>query len=128
MADRGSPGIRRAHPAGAGRTSVEAAALAAGFSAALRRAGVPGSPDRAARLAEALPLVPPHARDPLSWTCRVVLVSSREQVSVFDAVLDAVLTRTLDPSDFRGDQNAPPSTGSEPRTRPTAVERRAARG
>ncbi|HSP52839.1 MAG TPA: VWA domain-containing protein [Cryobacterium sp.] len=126
MADQGSPGIRRIDQAGADPTSVEAAALAVGFSAALRRAGVPRSPDRAARLAEALRLVPPHARDPLYWTCRVVLVSSREQLPVFDAVFDAVFAGTLDPADFRGDQNAPPSIGSEPRTRPTAADRRPA--
>jgi len=105
-------------------SSVEAAALAVGFSTALRRAGLPSSPDRAARLAEALRLVPPHERDPLYWTCRVVLVSSRDQVPVFDAVFDAVFTGTLDPADFRGDQNAPPSIGSEPSTRPTAADHR----
>ena len=116
MHDRDSPGIRR--------TSVEAAALAVGFSAALRRAGLPSSPDRAARLAEALRLVPPSERDALYWTCRVVLVSAREQVPVFDAVFDAVFAGTLDPADFRGDQNAPPSIGSEPRTRPTAADQR----
>lgn len=122
MADLQSPGI--VGRPGAGRTSVEAAALAVGFSAALHRAGVPSSPDRAARLAEALRLVPPQARGPLYWTCRVVLVSSREQVPVFDMVFDAVFAGTLDPADFRGDQNAPPSIGSEPRTRPTTADQR----
>ena len=126
MADQGSPGIRSSDRSGFGRTSIEAAALAVGFSTALRRAGVPSSPDRAARLAEALRLVPPHAREPLYWTCRVVLVSSREQVPVFDAVFEAVFAGTLDPADFRGDQNAPPSIGSEPRTRPTAADQRPA--
>jgi uncharacterized protein with von Willebrand factor type A (vWA) domain len=127
MADLTASGPRSvAGMPGAGRTSVEAAALAVGFTTALRRAGLPSSPDRAARLAEALRLVPPHERDPLYWTCRVVLVSSREQVPVFDAVFDAVFAGTLDPADFRGDQNSPPSIGSEPRTRPTAADHRPA--
>ena len=127
MADRGAPGIRSVvDGSGAGRTSVEAAALAVGFSSALRRAGVPSSPDRAARLAEALRLVPPQERDPLYWTCRVVLVSSRDQLPVFDMVFDAVFAGTLDPADFRGDQNAPPSIGAEPRTRPTSPDQRSA--
>ncbi|TFC64686.1 VWA domain-containing protein [Cryobacterium sp. TMT2-15-1] len=126
MADRGSLGLRSIDHVGAGRSHVEAAALAVGFSTALRRAGVPSSPDRSARLAEALRLVPPHEREPLYWTCRVVLVSAREQVPVFDAVFDAVFAGTLDPADFRGDQNAPPSIGSEPRTRPTATHQRPA--
>ena len=51
------------------------------------------------------------------WKCRVVLVSSRDQISVFDAVFGAVSAGTLDPTHFRGDQSAPPSIGAEPRTR-----------
>jgi uncharacterized protein with von Willebrand factor type A (vWA) domain len=103
---------------------VEAAAFAVGFTTALRRAGLSVSPDRASRLAEALRLVPPHARGPLYWTSRVVLVSSLEQLPVFDAVFSAVFDGLLDPADSRGDSNAPPSIGSEPKTRPTAADNR----
>jgi uncharacterized protein len=98
---------------------VEAASLAAGFITALRSAGLSSSPDRAARLAEALRLVPPSAREPLYWTCRVILVSSREQLPVFDAVFSAVFDGRLDPADSRGDTSAPPAIGSEPRLRPS---------
>ncbi|TFD33325.1 vWA domain-containing protein [Cryobacterium cryoconiti] len=119
-------GIRNACRTSGGRTSVEPAALAVGFTTALRRAGVPSSTDHAARLAEALRLVPPLGRDPLYWTCRVVLVSNREHLPVFDAVFDAVFGGSLDPADLRGDQNAPPSIGSEPRTRPTPADQRPA--
>ena len=97
---------------------VEAAALAVGFSTALRRAGLPVSLDRAARLAEALRLVPPLALGPLYWTCRTVLVNSHEQLPVFDSVFAAVFGGFLDPADSRGDSTAPPSIGSEPRSRP----------
>ncbi|HEX9228853.1 MAG TPA: VWA containing CoxE family protein, partial [Arthrobacter sp.] len=54
---------------------VEAAALAAAFVTALRRAGLSCSPDRAVRLAEALRLVPPSDVGSLYWASRVVLVS-----------------------------------------------------
>ena len=69
---------------------VEAAALSAAFVTAIRRAGLSTSPDRAARLAEALHLIPPAQLEQLYWTCRVVLVSAREQVPLFDAVFAAV--------------------------------------
>lgn len=98
-------------------SGVEAASLAAGFITALRGAGLSSSPDRAVRLAEALRLVPPIAREPLYWTCRVVLVSSREQLPVFDAVFAAVFDGRLDPADSRGEPNAPPAIGSEARIR-----------
>lgn len=107
-----------------GFASVEAAALAAGLTTALRRAGLSSSPDRAAWLAEALRLVPPSARDRLYWTCRVVFVSSREQLPVFDAVFAAVFDGLLDPADSRGDSNGPPSIGSEPRTRTAPPDER----
>jgi uncharacterized protein len=103
---------------------VEAAALTAAFTTALRRAGVSLSPDRAARLAEALRLVPPVSRTPLYWACRVVLVSAQEQLPVFDAVFSAVFDGMLDPADSRGDTNAPPAVGSEERSRSAAPDRR----
>lgn len=100
-------------------SGVEAASLAAGLVTALRRAGLSTSPDRAVRLAEALRLIPPVAREPLYWTCRVVLVSSREQVPVFDAVFAAVFDGRLDAADSRGATQAPPAIGSEARLRPS---------
>ncbi|MGO4103715.1 VWA domain-containing protein [Leifsonia sp. YAF41] len=116
------------------RPGVEVAALAAGFATALRRVGLSSSPDRAARLAEALRLVPPESREPLYWACRVVFVTTREQLPLFDAVFSAVFDGLLDPAEHRGDQNAPPAIGSEPitsapinpelRTRPAAPDNR----
>ncbi len=107
-----------------GEPRVEAAALAAGFSTALRRAGLSVSLDRAARLAEALRLVPPHALGPLYWTSRVVLVTSQDQLPVFDSVFTAVFGGLLDPADSRGDTTAPPSIGAEPRSRPAPPDDR----
>ncbi|MGO4584436.1 VWA domain-containing protein [Arthrobacter sp. 2RAF6] len=109
-----------------GLAGVDAAALAVGFSTALRRAGLPSSPDRAAWLAQALRLVPPTAREPLYWTCRVALVSSHDQLPVFDAVFSAVFDGTLDPADTRGDANSPPAIGAAEHTRTAPSGRRLA--
>lgn len=109
-----------------GRAGIDAASLAVGFSTALRRAGLPGSPDRAAWLAQALRIVPPTDRDALYWTCRVVLVSSREQLPVFDAVFSAAFDGTSDPADSRGEANSPPAIGAEERTRAAPADQRPA--
>lgn len=92
--------------------------LAVALSTALRRAGLPVTPDRTAGLARALQLVPPVDRPSLYWPCRVALVTDRAQLPVFDAVFSAVFDGLLDPADGRGDPTAPPAIGSEPRTRP----------
>ncbi|MDJ0349062.1 VWA domain-containing protein [Cryobacterium sp. PH29-G1] len=113
----------------AGRTarhpSIETAALAAGFSTTLHRAGLPVSPDRAARLAEALRLVPPTDRAALYWACRVVFVSQQQHLALFDAVFSAVFDGRLDPAGSRGDPNAPPAIGSEPQIKAAAPTSRA---
>jgi hypothetical protein len=117
MPERGST---RLHP------PIEAAALAAGFSTALHRAGLPASADRAARLAEALRLVPPVDRTALYWACRVVFVSSQQHLARFDTVFSAVFDGRLDPAESRGDPNAPPAIGSETRTLPAPPSNRPA--
>jgi uncharacterized protein with von Willebrand factor type A (vWA) domain len=98
--------------------------LAVGLTTALRRAGVPTSPERTVGLARALQLVPPVGRPALYWTCRIALVTDRAQVPVFDAVFSAVFDGLLDPADTRGDLAAPPAVGSEPRLRPAPPDRR----
>ncbi|MGK5171673.1 vWA domain-containing protein [Geodermatophilus sp. CPCC 205761] len=98
--------------------------LAVGLTTALRRAGLPTTPERAAGLARALQLVPPRDREALYWVCRVTLVSDRAQLPLFDAVFSAVFDGRLDPADSRGDPTAPPAVGSEPRTRPAPPDRR----
>ena len=106
---------------------VEPAAFAAGFVVALRRDGLPVSVDGAARLAAALRELPPAHRSVLYWTCRIVLLSSKDQLPVFDAIFSAVFDGRLDPADQRGDPNAPPAIGSEARTRPSPRDDVAAR-
>jgi uncharacterized protein len=104
--------------------SIGPGPLAVGLTTALHRAGLPVTPERAAGLARALRLVPPVDRSALYWTCRVALVTDRAQLPVFDAVFSAVFDGRLDPADSRGDPNAPPPIGAEPRTRPAAPDRR----
>jgi uncharacterized protein with von Willebrand factor type A (vWA) domain len=98
--------------------------LAVGLAAALQRAGLRIPPERAARLARTLILVPPADRDSLYWACRVTLVGNRAQLELFDAVFAAVFDGRLDPADSRGDPTAPPAVGAEPRTRPVPPDRR----
>ena len=116
MTERGTSG--GAHP-------VDTAAFCAGITTALRRAGVPTSPDRAGRLAEALRLLPPADRSTLYWACRVVLVSDRQQLAVFDAVFAAVFGGDAglvpDPAEHRGDPNHPPWSGEGATERPTGA-------
>ena len=69
-------------------------------------------------------LVPPDSRDAAYRTCRATLVSTRGQLPTFDSVFSAVFDGLLDPSDTRGEQNAPPAVGSEPRTRATTADSR----
>jgi uncharacterized protein with von Willebrand factor type A (vWA) domain len=108
----------------ADRVAVAPGPLAVGLTTALHRAGLPTGPERAVGLARALALVPPTNRATLYWTCRVALVTDRAQLPVFDALFAAVFDGLLDPADSRGDPNAPPAIGSEPRRRPTPPDAR----
>ena len=65
-------------------------ALAARFSRRLSEAGVPVTPERAARFADALALVRPVARTRLYWTARAALVSDASEVRAFDVVFREV--------------------------------------
>lgn len=103
---------------------VEPAELAVGLATALHRAGVPVPPERSARFARALRLVPPESREPLYWTARITLVSDHSQLPMFDAVFAAVFDGMLDPADSRGDTTGPPPIGSEPRDRPARHDNR----
>lgn len=87
--------------------TVDAAALVVAFATALRRAGIPSTPDRSAWLVDALHLVPPRTRSELYWTCRAVFVTSQQQLARFDAVFEAVFDGAADPADSRGDPSAP---------------------
>ncbi len=81
------------------------------FAVALARrlhvVGVPVTPERSARLAEALSLTAPRGRSELYWIARVTLLSARDQLSAFDATFRALFDDARDPADARGDPRAP---------------------
>jgi uncharacterized protein len=104
--------------------SIGPGPLAVGLTTALHGAGLPVTPERAAGLARSLRLVPPVDRSALYWTCRIALVTDRAQLPTFDAVFSAIFDGRLDPADNRGDPNAPPPIGAEPRTRPAPPDSR----
>jgi uncharacterized protein with von Willebrand factor type A (vWA) domain len=109
--------------------TLELPALAAALGRALRGAGVPVTPDRAARFARALALSPPADRTALYWVARTTLCSAREQLPAFDRVFATVFDGLGGPAALRGDPSAPPlsSPGAValPSRRPAAEQARA---
>jgi len=87
---------------------VEPAALAAALADRLHRAGVPAGPDRAARFARVLALLPPADASRLYWAARLAFVADRAQLPAFERVFAAVFGGASDPADTRGDPTAPP--------------------
>ena len=87
---------------------IDSPALATALGQRMRAAGVPATPERAARFARALALVGPIRRPELYWTARSVFVSSQAQLPTFDRV--ATATRYLEP-------HAPSSPAATPHCR-----------
>lgn len=79
------------------------AVVAAGFGRLLHATGLPATPERSARFAEAVTLAAPATVDELYWLARVTLVSDVDQVAVFDAVFGQVFRGWTDVADTRGD-------------------------
>ncbi|GAA0259389.1 vWA domain-containing protein [Cryptosporangium japonicum] len=106
--------------------ALRPAELAVRFVAALHRDGVPAGPDRAARFAAAVRLVPPVTRDRLYWTARTTLVADVDQLPAFDAVFNRIFgddAPPVDLADSRGDPTAPPVPAD---TRPAPADHRPA--
>jgi uncharacterized protein with von Willebrand factor type A (vWA) domain len=79
----------------------------------LRAAGLPVTPDRAARFARSAQLLRATDRDGLYWAARLAFVSARDQLPVFEAVFAAVVEGMEDPAgSTRGQQ--PPAPGARP--------------
>lgn len=79
------------------------AVVAAGLGQLLHAAGLPATPERSARFAEAVTLAAPATVDELYWLARVTLVSDVDQLAVFDAVFGQVFRGWTDVADMRGD-------------------------
>jgi uncharacterized protein with von Willebrand factor type A (vWA) domain len=88
-------------------------ALAGALARRLHEAGVPVTPERAARFAEALRVVRPVSRRRLYWTARATFVTDASQFKAFDAVFAAV---------FGGREGADHEPGREDEDTPVAVE------
>jgi uncharacterized protein with von Willebrand factor type A (vWA) domain len=99
---------------------IDLPAFASAFGRAVHEAGIPSTPDRSLRFAQALRVAPPATRRRLYCTARAVFVSAHEQLPEFDRVFAAIFDGFVDPADTRGDSNAPQLHGAE------AEERRAA--
>ncbi len=98
---------------------IDLPAFASALGRAVHDAGVPVTPERSVRLAQALSLAPPVSKSRLYWSARTVFVSGHEQVPTFDRVFAAVFEGWGDPAAaHRGDPNAPPPTGARAGTRP----------
>ncbi|HEY2191295.1 MAG TPA: VWA domain-containing protein [Actinomycetospora sp.] len=99
----------------------DVATLAAGFAAALHRAGLPVTPERAGRFARAILLIRPGSQAALRRVGLATLVSDPAQIGTFDAVFAATFSGVSDPVEQRGDPSAPPLTAdAQPTTTPAA--------
>jgi uncharacterized protein with von Willebrand factor type A (vWA) domain len=105
---------------------LDLAPLVAAFGRRLHDAGVPVTPERSARFAQALTLVKPVARRRLYWTARAALVSDPAQVKAFDAVFAEVFgSRVIEddePSEDERRTAVPPDDAPVPGRRAGTVE------
>jgi hypothetical protein len=108
--------------------TIDLPALATALGQRLRAAGLPTTPERASRFAEAIALVGPVRRSELYWTARSVFVSSQAQLPTFDRVFTAVFDPALEPDEERGDPYSPPLSGSRPSDHPPAPQARSVAG
>ena len=90
------------------------AKVLAAFGNLLHAAGVPVTPERSARFAQVVLLAEPESRAELAALGRTTLLSSRDQIEVFDAVFSQVFRGIVDFAEFRGDSATPPPPSSLP--------------
>jgi uncharacterized protein len=107
---------------------IDLPALATALGQRMRAAGVPATPERAARFARALALVAPVRRAELYWTARSVFVSSQAQLPTFDRVFGAVFDPALEPDEERGDPYSPTLGSSQRSQRPPSPKARSVPG
>ncbi|GAB2630116.1 VWA domain-containing protein [Prescottella soli] len=96
-------------PSAALLRGVDLAAFAVALVTRARAAGVAVSASGAARLTEALRVLPPTGRSRLYWTARVTLVGRRGDLERFDAVFASVFDEAVLPLDPAARASAPPA-------------------
>jgi uncharacterized protein with von Willebrand factor type A (vWA) domain len=90
-------------------------AIVAAFGHLLHQAGVPVTPERSARFARAVQLAEPTTLPQLAALGRTTLLSSHDQIEVFDRVFAQVFRGILDYAEFRSDSADPaPAPSSIP--------------
>jgi uncharacterized protein len=96
--------------------SRDPAFAAVALGRALRAAGLPVTPARAATFVSAARLLDVADRNALYWAARLSFVTARDQLPAFEAVFAAVVDGTTDPADgTRGDPTAPRPPRAAPR-------------
>ncbi|MCC5948739.1 MAG: VWA domain-containing protein [Nitriliruptoraceae bacterium] len=96
-------------------SDVDLAEVAGRFGFLLHAAGIPVSPERSGRFADAVALAVPAGLDGLYWLARVTLLSDHGQVAVFDRVFQQVFGGLVDLADHRGDRpEDPPPVHTRP--------------
>jgi uncharacterized protein len=81
---------------------IDAPRLAVAFGRALRGAGVPTTPERAARFVRALELVAPLDGSRVYWAARTTLLSAPEQIPAFERVFAGAFGGERDVAAARG--------------------------
>ncbi|MEO6822874.1 MAG: VWA domain-containing protein [Candidatus Nanopelagicales bacterium] len=87
---------------------VDLAAIAAAFGQRLHAAGVPVTPERSARFAEAVALVGPTTLRQLYWTGRISLLSGPHQQPEYDRVFAEVFRGIIDMPQLVSELTPPP--------------------
>ena len=101
------------------------AALCAAFGRLLHSAGLPVTPERTGRFAQAIAFARPVTIDELYWAGRVTLIADHTHLDLFDRAFAQIFRGVLDVADSRGDSNqpAPPHTRPGPDRRPNTNDR-----
>jgi uncharacterized protein with von Willebrand factor type A (vWA) domain len=88
------------------------------FGDALRRAGVPVTPERSIRFLDALKLLPPVDLSTLYWAARLAFVTGREQIEPFDQVFRRIFGNRPEPAEASDASDRPPMPDPEPEPEP----------
>jgi uncharacterized protein with von Willebrand factor type A (vWA) domain len=91
---------------------ADLSAIVAAFGHLLHQAGVPVTPERSTRFARAVVLAEPSTLPELAGLGRTTLLSSHDQIEVFDRVFAQVFRGIVDFAEFRSDSAEPPPPAS----------------
>ena len=86
---------------------ADLAEIAATFGQVLHVAGIPATPERRARFAQAVIDIDPKQVSQLYWVGRITLLSSREQIEIYDSAFNQVFRGIIDLTDAGGPTPAP---------------------